>query len=160
MTTPLERRTRRAQRWLNWRNDSPMRVPPDQSFTAADTFSSATTASSNLAIGLNAFEDQATGNGNCVVGIGTARNANAANDCTLIGNIVAENAVNGGTGLTSVGFRAQQFATAMRNNATLGDSTLWRSQGDRCVAIGYRTAEYNGSGDDCIYIGSAAEAHH
>jgi hypothetical protein len=119
-------------------------------------FSSATTASSNLAVGQSAFEDQIIGNGNCIIGQAAARHTTAAFDCTCIGNIVAENAVSGGTGLTAVGFRAAQFATAMLNNALLGDSAAWRSQGNNVIAIGYRVAEYNGSGDDCIYIGKGA----
>ena len=36
-TTPLERSTRRAQSLLKVRSDAPMRVPPDQSETAAET---------------------------------------------------------------------------------------------------------------------------
>ena len=41
MTTPLLRSARRAQCWLNSRNDSPIRVPPAQSVTVSATRSSA-----------------------------------------------------------------------------------------------------------------------
>ncbi len=37
MTTPLVRSVRRAQWWLNSRNDSPIRVPPAQSVTLSAT---------------------------------------------------------------------------------------------------------------------------
>lgn len=114
-----------------------------------------TTGTNNVALGDFAMSALTTSTGSVAVGSSAMRNSNGI-DCVFVGFEAGKDATGNGVGDTGLGRRALGKATAHRNNTAVGDSALWLYQGNRGLGIGYRTAEYVASGDDAIYIGTAA----
>lgn len=120
-----------------------------------NAMANASSAHSSVAYGPFALESIVDGNQNVAIGGSTLRNALSVGDSTVVGAQAGENAKTG-VGMVAVGHRALGKCIAVNNQSAVGDSALWLNQGARNVAFGYVVAEYIQSGDDGIYIGTAA----
>lgn len=120
-----------------------------------NAMANATTAHSSVAYGPFALESIVNGNQNVAVGGSTLRFAVSVGDSTVIGAQAGE-LVQTGVGMVAVGHRALGKCIAVNNQSAVGDSALWLNQGARNIAFGYVVAEYLQSGDDGVYLGTAA----
>jgi len=115
----------------------------------------ATTAHTSVAVGPYALEAVISGKQNVAVGGAALRFGTTVADSTAVGSGAGEAAVSG-VGMTAIGHRALAQATVARNCTGVGDSALWMDQGSTNVAVGYVVAEYKVSGNDGVYLGTAA----
>lgn len=115
---------------------------------------SASGATNATAIGDLAMQFHVSGNGCTALGARAMWKSTGCVDTTMVGNRAGAEMLTG-VGSTAVGLRVMEFATASRNVTAVGDSAFWIHQGSGGVAVGYRTAEYTGIGDESIYIGRA-----
>lgn len=110
----------------------------------------------NTALGVDALQDNVTGDRNTSVGYGALRNTTVGNNTALGFEAAAPNRT--GIGNTAIGSQALRFLSEGDNNVAVGYLAGNTATGDNNITIGYQAQVGNGTLNNQVRMGNTAIA--
>jgi hypothetical protein len=138
------------------RNDDPAGVIGDSN-TAFGLFAGENIGaggSENTAMGVDALQDNVSGDRNTSVGYGALRNTTVGNNTALGFDAAAPNRT--GTGNTAIGSQALRFLSEGDNNTAVGYLAGNTATGNNNITIGYQAEVGNGTLNNQVRMGNTA----